>query len=212
MARPMTPSSASTSRTRWPFPSPPIAGLQDIAPIVRSSGRKKRAGAHSGCRCSRLAACMATTNNYHIVHRVRLRISAEKPNPKCCDARQKAISHSEYRLWTFHVKQGIYLPMQNSKIQDRGFPQYQLLRHTPEARVASRKSSATRPYSTPPRRFEGALVKSAAQMLQRLRQTCPVPRSRDRRRFTKIHQNGRFLANQRQEPIHALARHSRDHS
>src|SRR5262249_2130770 len=28
------PSSASISRTRWPLPKPPIAGLQDIAPIV----------------------------------------------------------------------------------------------------------------------------------------------------------------------------------
>src|SRR5437773_7600183 len=32
--RPISPSSASTSRTRWPLPSPPIAGLQDIAPMV----------------------------------------------------------------------------------------------------------------------------------------------------------------------------------
>src|SRR5277367_2117436 len=33
-ARAMTPSSASISRTRWPLPKPPIAGLQDISPIV----------------------------------------------------------------------------------------------------------------------------------------------------------------------------------
>src|SRR5207253_543897 len=33
-ARPIRPSSASISRTRWPLPSPPIAGLQDIAPMV----------------------------------------------------------------------------------------------------------------------------------------------------------------------------------
>src|SRR3990167_4890285 len=33
-ARPMIPSSASISRTRWPLPNPPIAGLQDISPIV----------------------------------------------------------------------------------------------------------------------------------------------------------------------------------
>src|SRR5882724_3181296 len=32
--RPISPSSASTSRTRWPLPRPPIAGLQDIAPMV----------------------------------------------------------------------------------------------------------------------------------------------------------------------------------
>ena len=32
----MIPSSASISRTRWPRPSPPIAGLQDMAPMVAS--------------------------------------------------------------------------------------------------------------------------------------------------------------------------------
>src|SRR3954464_1777979 len=32
--RPIRPSSASTSRTRWPLPRPPMAGLQDMAPIV----------------------------------------------------------------------------------------------------------------------------------------------------------------------------------
>src|SRR6516225_1213304 len=34
IARPIMPSSASISRTRWPLPSPPIAGLHDISPIV----------------------------------------------------------------------------------------------------------------------------------------------------------------------------------
>ena len=33
-ARPISPSSASTSRTRCPLPIPPIDGLQDISPIV----------------------------------------------------------------------------------------------------------------------------------------------------------------------------------
>src|ERR1043166_4057824 len=32
--RPIRPSSASISRTRWPLPSPPIAGLHDMAPTV----------------------------------------------------------------------------------------------------------------------------------------------------------------------------------
>src|SRR5436309_9867595 len=32
--RPIRPSRASISRTRWPLPSPPIAGLQDMAPTV----------------------------------------------------------------------------------------------------------------------------------------------------------------------------------
>jgi hypothetical protein len=33
-ARPIAPPSASISRTRWPLPMPPIAGLQLIAPTV----------------------------------------------------------------------------------------------------------------------------------------------------------------------------------
>src|SRR6478609_369717 len=33
-ARPISPSSASTSRTRCPLPTPPMAGLQDISPRV----------------------------------------------------------------------------------------------------------------------------------------------------------------------------------
>ena len=32
--RPINPSSASTSRTKVPFPTPPIDGLQDSSPIV----------------------------------------------------------------------------------------------------------------------------------------------------------------------------------
>src|SRR6266851_516085 len=47
IARPMTPSSASISRTRWPLARPPIAGLHDISPIVsirwvKSSARAPR--------------------------------------------------------------------------------------------------------------------------------------------------------------------------
>jgi hypothetical protein len=34
--RPISPSSASTSRTRWPLPIPPIEGLHDISPNVSS--------------------------------------------------------------------------------------------------------------------------------------------------------------------------------
>ena len=31
---PINPPNASTSRTKWPFPRPPIAGLHDISPIL----------------------------------------------------------------------------------------------------------------------------------------------------------------------------------
>ena len=63
-ATPIRPSKASTSRTRWPLPSPPIAGLQDIAPIcaaieadqrhLRAEPRGRRRGLDAG---------MAAANN-----------------------------------------------------------------------------------------------------------------------------------------------------
>src|SRR6185436_15586086 len=37
IARAMMPSSASISRTRWPLAKPPMAGLQDISPILAGS-------------------------------------------------------------------------------------------------------------------------------------------------------------------------------
>ena len=43
-ARPISPSSASTSRTRCPLPIPPIEGLHDISPIVRSDGSAAASG------------------------------------------------------------------------------------------------------------------------------------------------------------------------
>ena len=47
--RPIRPSSASISRTRWPLPRPPIAGLQDIAPILSALQRDQR-GARAATR------------------------------------------------------------------------------------------------------------------------------------------------------------------
>src|ERR1043165_6777455 len=37
IARAMIPSSASISRTKWPLARPPMAGLQDISPILAGS-------------------------------------------------------------------------------------------------------------------------------------------------------------------------------
>ena len=39
---PMMPSKASISLTKWPLPSPPIAGLHDISPIVSNLWLIKR--------------------------------------------------------------------------------------------------------------------------------------------------------------------------
>ena len=41
--RPQTPSSASISRMRWPFPMPPNEGLQDISP-AQDHDRKTKTG------------------------------------------------------------------------------------------------------------------------------------------------------------------------
>jgi hypothetical protein len=48
-ACPMSPPSASTSRTRWPLPRPPMAGLQDMTPTApaRSVRRQARAPARA---------------------------------------------------------------------------------------------------------------------------------------------------------------------
>src|SRR5829696_6941364 len=47
IARPMTPSNASISRTRWPLPRPPMAGLHDISPIVSTRWVSSRVRAPS---------------------------------------------------------------------------------------------------------------------------------------------------------------------
>ena len=71
--RPIRPSSASISRTRWPLPSPPIAGLQDIAPMVANRWVTSAVlRAHARRRGRRLAAGMAAADDDHIeaaVHR-----------------------------------------------------------------------------------------------------------------------------------------------
>ena len=47
VARPMTLSRASISRTRWPLARPPMAGLQDISPMVVRRWVRSRARAPS---------------------------------------------------------------------------------------------------------------------------------------------------------------------
>ena len=68
--RPMRPSSASISRTRWPLPSPPMAGLQDISPMVCKAMRhQRRCGAETRRRAGRLAARMAAPDHDDIESR-----------------------------------------------------------------------------------------------------------------------------------------------
>ena len=64
----MTPSSASISRTRCPLPSPPIAGLHDISPIVARLMRQQRgARAEPRRRRRRLAAGMPAADHDDVV-------------------------------------------------------------------------------------------------------------------------------------------------
>ena len=67
-ARPMMPSSASISRTRWPLASPPMAGLHDISPTVAGSwvSRAVRAPARAAAAAASAPACpppTTTTSN-----------------------------------------------------------------------------------------------------------------------------------------------------
>ena len=65
--RPMRPSSASISRTRWPLPSPPMAGLQDISPMVAKLWVTSAVGsAHARGRSRRLAAGVAAAHHDHV--------------------------------------------------------------------------------------------------------------------------------------------------
>jgi hypothetical protein len=65
--RPMTPSRASISRTRWPLPRPPMAGLQDISPMVSSLWVSSRVRAPvRAAAAGRLAAGVAAADDNNI--------------------------------------------------------------------------------------------------------------------------------------------------
>src|SRR5215469_324445 len=53
--RPISPSRASISRTRWPLPSPPMAGLHDISPMVSRRWVSSRVRAPARAEAAALA-------------------------------------------------------------------------------------------------------------------------------------------------------------
>ncbi|PRD37165.1 UNVERIFIED_CONTAM: hypothetical protein NCL1_06697 [Trichonephila clavipes] len=59
--RPITPSIASISRTIWPLPKPPIAGLQDIVPMsaIRNVTKAVRAPMRAAAAAASHPACPA---------------------------------------------------------------------------------------------------------------------------------------------------------
>ena len=70
IARPITPSSASISRTRWPRPSPPIAGIAGHGADGRELVRhQQRARAHPGAGRGGLAPGMAAADHDDVVVR-----------------------------------------------------------------------------------------------------------------------------------------------
>lgn len=62
-ARAIIPSRASISRTRWPLPNPPMAGLQDISPIRTGSmvTRATRAPRRAAAAAASVPACPPPT-------------------------------------------------------------------------------------------------------------------------------------------------------
>src|SRR5262245_62011019 len=70
----MTPSSASISRTKCPLPNPPIAGLQDMAPIVskRWVRRSVFAPARADAAAASQPACPPPITTTSYVMRVAL--------------------------------------------------------------------------------------------------------------------------------------------
>ena len=68
MARAMTPSMASISRTIWPLARPPIAGLHDISPMrVEIVGEQQGPRTQPGGRRRRFAAGMAAADHDHVI-------------------------------------------------------------------------------------------------------------------------------------------------
>ena len=67
---PINPSRASISRTNWPLPSPPIAGLPRTSRqfLLPSLSDQSCFGPHTGCRGLRcLCACMAAAVHHNII-------------------------------------------------------------------------------------------------------------------------------------------------
>src|SRR5256885_12029279 len=114
VTRPIRPSKASTSRTRWPLPRPPMAGLQDIAPMV--SNRWVTSAVFAPMRAAAAAASQPawpppitmTSNDSRGVIMVRTSI-VEQPNPEAVSSLAASVSRETARvpagrLGMFHVK------------------------------------------------------------------------------------------------------------
>src|SRR6266540_2966503 len=74
-ARPMSPPRASTSRTTVPFAIPPMAGLQDIWPMVSRTDVSRSVRAPRRADMVAASVPAATTDNYDVIvdrHRVKL--------------------------------------------------------------------------------------------------------------------------------------------
>src|SRR6202043_3166875 len=113
--RAISPSSASTSRTRWPLPSPPIAGLQDIAPMV--ANRWVTSAVAAPMRAAALAASqpawpppMTMTSNDSCAGIMARTSTARTPTPEDVSRETSTRNSTQTRcveLWApqmFHVK------------------------------------------------------------------------------------------------------------
>ena len=108
-AGPSAPSRASISRTRWPLPRPPMAGLQHISPMVSSLWVSSRVRAPSARRGRRgLAAGVAAADDDDVP-----RSWTAEELMGAAHSRSRPADRHRGRRRLFHVKHGSrYLPMQ----------------------------------------------------------------------------------------------------
>ena len=116
-SRPMTPSRASISRTRWPLPRPPMAGLQrHLADGLELVGQQQGARADARGRGRGLAAGVAAADDDDVPDCVSGDWvtggdSELGAGPIASDGRPVILREGRRRRAMFHVKQP-YLPMQ----------------------------------------------------------------------------------------------------
>ena len=98
--RPIRPSKASISRTRWPLPRPPMAGLQRHGADGGEAMRhQRRARAHAGGRRRGLTAGMAAADHDDVELRSHVCLGCGV----VAEARERGQKHRRFRRM-FHVK------------------------------------------------------------------------------------------------------------
>ena len=122
--RPIRPSRASISRTKWPLPRPPIAGLHDISPIVAKAWVTSavRAPMRAAAAAASVPACPPPTTMTSYVLLV-LFMGQDLPHPA---NRQKAVCRPEIsalggreRKWPLRIRKSFHVKLSGLTCQCR---------------------------------------------------------------------------------------------